>query len=111
MISKPWRDRERSFSEVDIDKISIEMSDLSRYFSPKKIHRTKKLQELANKFLTPRQYQIFSLILVGKGITEIAAELGVSKQTINAAIYGSSRNRGGIIRKIKKIVAVTEALL
>ena len=101
-ISQPWKVRERSLTVVHQNTLSSAQSDLDRYFSQVKVRLRRKMIKTAKEVLTPTQLEIFHLLLDGKQPNEIAGELGKSRSTIHTTIYGSSNDRGGIVRKLQK---------
>ena len=102
-VPQPWNVREGSLTIVHLDAISSEQSDLAQYISTPNIHLRKVMLKVAVEVLTPLQLEIFHLLLEDKHPSEIASLLGKKRQTIHAAIYGSSNGRGGIVRKLKAI--------
>ena len=100
-ISQPWKARDVTLNRVHLETIASEQSDLSQYFSVPKIGLRRNMLKVAEEVLTILQLEILHLLIEGKQPSEIAAILGKKRQTIHAAIYGSSNGRGGIVRKLQ----------
>ena len=61
--------------------------------------------ELAEQHLTPTQQVVLIGYLQGKTWTQIARERGCSESAIRQAFCGNSRGQGGLVQKLKNLVA------
>jgi len=72
--------------------------------------------QLANKILTQKQLQIFTLLLSGNSQAQIADILGISQPTVCRSLLGwqnktNKRRSGGIYHKLRQAIQTNKPIL
>ena len=92
----------KSEAEMDEERYSEEIAQIGRDLMMTQVRK------LAAEHLTKKQLRVFNGLLQGKTPTQMALAFGCSESNIRQTIEGNCKGQGGLIRKLRKLVAKAE---